>query len=175
MGQQQLLLLVLGIVIVGIAIVVGIATYSENSIKSNYDALLQESLKIANDIQAWQQKPEMFNGSPDLDKQTPATFFQNADFVVLGYDVNAMANDDCYTSLNGTYSMDATAGNQVTIVAGSVNHQNQVTTVVAGSTQQDVFTCRANASASIGTGLCIRGGVDLGDSSPNNNVAVPCP
>ena len=39
MGQQQLLLLVLGIVIVGLAVVVGIQAFSENQRKANADAM----------------------------------------------------------------------------------------------------------------------------------------
>ena len=84
MGQQQLLLLVLGIVIVGIAIVVGINAYSENSVKSNFDALLQDGLRIASDAQSWKSKPELFGGSDDATK-TDADDFIGSDFVQLGY------------------------------------------------------------------------------------------
>ena len=47
MGQQQLLLLVLGIVIVGLAVVVGIQAFSENQKKSNADALVNDAIRIA--------------------------------------------------------------------------------------------------------------------------------
>jgi len=40
MGQQQLLLILLGIVIVGAAIAVGILIYSSQSVESNRDALV---------------------------------------------------------------------------------------------------------------------------------------
>ena len=49
MGQQQLLLLVLGIVIVGLAVVVGIQAFSENQKKSNADALVNDAIRIASD------------------------------------------------------------------------------------------------------------------------------
>ena len=39
MGQQQLLLLVLGIVIVGLSVVLGINAFSENRIKASADAV----------------------------------------------------------------------------------------------------------------------------------------
>src|SRR5690606_27695794 len=62
MGQQQLLLLVLGIVIVGLAVVVGINAFSENRIKSNADAMVTDGLRIASDVQAWALKPMQFGG-----------------------------------------------------------------------------------------------------------------
>ena len=57
MGQQQLILLVLATVIVGIAIVVGIRAFTENSAKSNADAMTQDAVRMANDVQAWSRSP----------------------------------------------------------------------------------------------------------------------
>ncbi len=62
MGQQQLLLLVLGIVIVGLAVVVGINAFSENRIKASADALVTDGLRIASDVQAWALKPDQLGG-----------------------------------------------------------------------------------------------------------------
>ncbi len=62
MGQQQLLLLVLGIVIVGLAVVAGINAFQENQLKSNKDALVTEAVRVATDIQAWKLKPSAFGG-----------------------------------------------------------------------------------------------------------------
>ena len=70
MGQQQLLLLVLGIVIVGLAVVVGINAFSENRIKSNADALVTDGLRIASDMQAWALKPTQLGGGNDGDAGT---------------------------------------------------------------------------------------------------------
>ena len=42
MGQQQLILLVLATVIVGLAIVIGIRAFTENSIRANSDAMVQD-------------------------------------------------------------------------------------------------------------------------------------
>ncbi len=62
MGQQQLLLLVLGIVIVGLAVVVGIQAFGENQKKSNQDAMVNDGIRIASDAQAWALKPAAFGG-----------------------------------------------------------------------------------------------------------------
>lgn len=62
MGQQQLLLLVLGIVIVGLAVVAGINAFDENQQKSSEDALTNEGFRLASDAKAWYNKPEQYDG-----------------------------------------------------------------------------------------------------------------
>ncbi|HEX9952181.1 MAG TPA: hypothetical protein VGB53_10460, partial [Rubricoccaceae bacterium] len=62
MGQQQLLLLVLGIVVVGLAVVVGIQAFGENQKKANADAITNDVIRIASDAQAWSLKPTAFGG-----------------------------------------------------------------------------------------------------------------
>jgi hypothetical protein len=42
MGQQQLLLIILGVIIVGIAIAVGLSLFSAQSIESNRDAIIND-------------------------------------------------------------------------------------------------------------------------------------
>ena len=62
MGQQQLLLLVLGIVIVGIAVIAGIQAFGDGSRKADGDALASEALNVVGDVQAWKAKPDAFGG-----------------------------------------------------------------------------------------------------------------
>ena len=66
MGQQQLLLLVLGVVIVGLAVVVGIQAFGENQTKANADAMVNDGVRIASDAQAWKLKPQAFGGGGAL-------------------------------------------------------------------------------------------------------------
>ena len=109
MGQQQLLLLVLGIVIVGLAVVVGINAFSENRIKSNADAMVTDGLRIASDVQAYVLKPTQFGGGNDGDSTTDdlATFVALADpLAEIGYNTNASAE---YTNVNGTFAIAAAA------------------------------------------------------------------
>ncbi len=73
MGQQQLLLLVLGIVIVGLAVVVGIQAFGENQKKANSDALVNDAVRIASDAQAWKLKPAAFGGGADATGMTGFT------------------------------------------------------------------------------------------------------
>ena len=47
MGQQQLLLIILGVIIVGIAIAVGLSLFSANSVQANKDAIINDLNNIA--------------------------------------------------------------------------------------------------------------------------------
>jgi hypothetical protein len=62
MGQQQLLLLVLSTVIVGLATVAGIQAFSENQEQATRDALSQRALTIASDVNALAGKPTQIGG-----------------------------------------------------------------------------------------------------------------
>ena len=53
MGQQQLVLLVLGLVIVGLAIVTGIQSFEENDRKSRYDRFTEHAVAVAGDVITW--------------------------------------------------------------------------------------------------------------------------
>jgi hypothetical protein len=66
MGQQQLLLLVLGIVIVGIAVVAGIQAFSEGKDKADRDAMVTDAMRVISDIQAWKLKPAAFGGGAEV-------------------------------------------------------------------------------------------------------------
>ena len=62
MGQQQLLLLVLATVIVGLATVAGIQAFDQGQQQAATDALTQRAVEIATDIQAQDQKPQQLGG-----------------------------------------------------------------------------------------------------------------
>jgi len=62
MGQQQLLLLVLSTVIVGLATVAGIQAFDEGQTQANQDAISQRALTIGSDIYAASQKPSQLGG-----------------------------------------------------------------------------------------------------------------
>lgn len=66
MGQQQLLLLVLGIVIVGLAVVTGIASFEENGAKAERDRQLAAMVEIAANIDVWRSKPVALGGGDGL-------------------------------------------------------------------------------------------------------------
>ena len=62
MGQQQLLLLVLSAIIVGVSIVIGINMFASSATQANQDAVLQDCLNIAARAQEWYRKPISIGG-----------------------------------------------------------------------------------------------------------------
>ncbi|MBC6951319.1 hypothetical protein DWB58_25610 [candidate division KSB1 bacterium] len=62
MGQQQLLLLILAAVIVGVAITLGINMFAQNSAQANQEAVMQDVLTIASRAQAWYRRPVAMGG-----------------------------------------------------------------------------------------------------------------
>lgn len=104
MGQQQLLLLVLGIVIVGIAVVAGIQAFSEGKAKAEQDAAVSDAMRIITDIQAWKLKPAAFGGGE-------SKTFDEVTFNALGVSTTgdgADSDNAKYETLNGCYDLAGT-------------------------------------------------------------------
>ncbi len=62
MGQQQILLIVLGAIIVGIATVVGINMFNESAANANLDAVSNDLLNLASRAQQYYRKPTSMGG-----------------------------------------------------------------------------------------------------------------
>ena len=65
MGQQQLLLLILGIIAVSAALVIGIRAFDENRQKSHEDNEMVKIMDFATQAQAWKAKPGLIGGGRD--------------------------------------------------------------------------------------------------------------
>lgn len=140
MGQQQLLLLVLGIVIVGLAVVVGIQAFGENQKKANSDALVNDAVRIASDAQAWNLKPGAFGGG--------AGAFTGLSFDQLGYEASAGGT---YTNLNGIFQLSGIAASAVTISgcsSAASGLDNTVTAAVTGTQPGDIATTVSTTTCS---------------------------
>ena len=74
MGQQQLLLLVLGILIVSAAVIYGIQAFDENQEKSREDSKLHKMMDFASRAQAWKSKPVLMGGGQDADPSNYSSF-----------------------------------------------------------------------------------------------------
>lgn len=135
MGQQQLLLLVLGIVIVGLAVVVGIQAFGENQKKANSDALVNDGVRIASDAQAWVLKPTAFGGGNGS--------FEDVTFQQLGYNASDNTAAAVYSNLNGEFQLSGISANGVTITGCSTaasELQNVVVVEVTGTTPEAIGT-----------------------------------
>ena len=124
MGQQQLILLVLATVIVGLAIIVGIRAFNENSIKSNSDALIQDMVRIASDAQAWKQKPAPFGGQAEGAAKQDVANYTGATLTGLGYQENG---SNIYTNLNGQFKI---TGAATALTIRSYNDQKNNSAIV---------------------------------------------
>jgi len=62
MGQQQLLLVLLGVILVGIAVVVGINLFTANSIEQKRTEITSEGGLLASDAQLFYRKTVSFGG-----------------------------------------------------------------------------------------------------------------
>ena len=145
MGQQQLLLLVLGIVIVGLAVVVGIQAFGENQKKANADAITNDVIRIASDAQAWSLKPTAFGGGNGL--------FTGVTFERLGYAMTGAGLAGVYSNLNASaatggansgYKLSAVSGTGVTITGCNGTQKNNVVAVVSGTGPENIQTTVTN-------------------------------
>ncbi len=144
MGQQQLLLLVLGIVIVGLAVVVGIQAFSENQRKANADAMVTDGLRIASDCQAWDLKPGQFGGSLVSEDLSDCTFDEIGFTNASGTYTNVNADYTLPTSLPSGCTVAPTipSGGTPLVYVHGVNTQtgNNVCVGIAGTQADDVGT-----------------------------------
>ena len=145
MGQQQLLLLVLGIVIVGLAVVVGIQAFGENQKKANSDAITNDVIRIASDAQAWNLKPTAFGGGNGT--------FTSVTLEKLGYELTA-APVSHYRNLNGGYVISGVSAAGLTITGCNGSRGNNVSAAVTGTGPSAISTTVTNlASASACTAM----------------------
>lgn len=107
MGQQQLLLIILGTIIVGIAISVGVTMFVDNAVSSNRDAVTMDLMNLASRAQVYYRKPAMMGGGGNS-------------FVGLTADAAGLAKlTSKATNSNGSYSV-MTAGTSTSVVLKGV-------------------------------------------------------
>lgn len=107
MGQQQLLLIVLSVIIVGIAVVVGINMFNDQAASSNLDAVTADLVNLASRAQQHYRRPTAMGGGGG----SFALLTNNA--AGLAYLTTQPTND------NGTYSI-STAGNATSVTLQGV-------------------------------------------------------
>ena len=109
MGQQQLLLVILVTIIVGIATVVAINTFSSAADSANLDAVRQDLAQIASSAQAYYIKPTMLGGGGNT--------FTSMTFNQITFPSDSVFNSGLSAAnANGTYVM-SVAAQTVTVTA----------------------------------------------------------
>jgi len=105
MGQQQLLLIILGVIVVGIAVVVGITMFQDNAVSANRDAVTNDLVNLGARAQQFYRRPISLGGG------------QNS-FDLLGTDMSKLVNGatgSTWTNPNGTYTLVSGSGNTAVI------------------------------------------------------------
>ena len=123
MGQQQLLLIILGVIIVGIAIAVGITMFASSSIQSNKDALINDLNNLAANAYQFRIRPTTMGGGG-------GSYTGGNGYVVP----TKLASDD-----NGTFTR-TNAAQAVTFIATSSQGYGTVTAVCDSTGRLGSFT-----------------------------------
>ena len=109
MGQQQLLLIILGVIIVGIAVAVGITMFQDNAVDQNRSAVIADLTTLAAKGQQYYAKPTTLGGGGNS-------------FVGLTADapgLGLLASTAFTNNANGAYSI-KTAGTAAALVLEGV-------------------------------------------------------
>jgi Tfp pilus assembly protein PilE len=112
MGQQQLLLIVLGVIIVGIAVVVGINVFTASSSQANRDGVIADLTNLASLAQQYYRKPTALAGGGN-------TF--------TGWTIPAQLD----TTGNGTYTLTVAAQSVTLVGTGNEKGNNGTSNVRA--------------------------------------------
>ena len=128
MGQQQLLLIILGVIIVGIAVAVGITMFQDNAVDQNRSAVIADLTTLAAKAQQYYAKPTTLGGGGNS-------------FVGLTADATGLAllaSTSFTTNSNGTYSI-STLGSATNVTLKGVG-----AVVLSDGTSYPTYTMLVN-------------------------------
>jgi hypothetical protein len=121
MGQQQLLLIILGVIIVGIAIAVGIAQFGAHSTQSNKDGVTASLVNVSANAYQFKIRPTTMGGGGGA---------------YTNYAIpSKMAKDD-----NGSYALGTVATNSIQIKGTSTVNTAWVATCTSDDTGRTSIT-----------------------------------
>lgn len=97
MGTQQILLIVLSVIIVGIAVAVGIAMFNQQAVNSARNSIIADMNNFASQVAAYYRTPQSMGGASNTAANVVVTDLQE----YLGWGGATMTNE------NGTYTLNA--------------------------------------------------------------------
>jgi Tfp pilus assembly protein PilE len=113
MGQQQLLLIILGVIVVGIAVAVGITMFQDNAVSANRDAVTNDLVNLAARAQQYYRRPTALGGGQgDFSACTLAQLTSKP------------------SNANGTYVLSSPGATSVTLTGTGVEIGNDGSTAV---------------------------------------------
>jgi len=124
MGQQQLLLIILGVIIVGIAIAVGLQLFQAGAVDSNQDAMITDIMNISANADQWRIRPvSMGGGSGEFTAEIVAKLNENQRLT---------------ETANATYAVEFTDNNNITITGTNSEYGTVVLDYDISATTDDL-------------------------------------
>jgi len=136
MGQQQLLLIILGVIVVGIAVAVGITMFTDNAVSSNRDAVTNDLVNLASRAQQHYRRPASMGGGEGA--------FDNSRGGTALAAITQLTSKP--TNSNGRYAISGTVG------ASSLTLRGVGREVVSGTDSVEV-TMRVTPDSAVATVL----------------------
>lgn len=137
MGQQQLLLLVLTTVVVGLATVAGIQAFEQSQQKSAINHITQKSIEIASDVQEYAARPDFLrfkNNTGDNDLVIDFGELRN-------YETNTASGDGDHVDPYATYSLNGHSTLPEGYDEDACPDNSPINTVEAYSSEHAVSVC----------------------------------
>ena len=140
MGQQQLLLVILVTIIVGIATVVAINTFSASAESANLDAVRQDMASIASSAQSYFLKPTLLGGGGQN--------FTNITFRDITFAADSISADGLVAlNANGVYAIIGTDPADIALrahpasrITGTITLSSTATNFLAALITADTMT-----------------------------------
>ena len=122
MGQQQLLLIVLGVIVVGIAVVVGINLFNASAEEANKDGIVSDCTNLGAMAQQYYKKPNSMGGGANS---------------FVGWSIPSGLD----STANGTYAASGLSATNCTLTGTPLetSYTWDVTTTVSSSTISTVI------------------------------------
>jgi hypothetical protein len=123
MGSQQMLLIIVGVLMVGLSIAIGITLFSDSASASNRDAIASDLQRQASRAQIYQRRPKTLGGG-------------GGSFVGFQISNGSMTND------NGTYSVSSTTTSSCVIqgIGHEIGYDRTTPVKVAMTVMADTMT-----------------------------------
>ena len=139
MGTQQILLIVLSVIIVGIAVAVGITMFNTQAQNANRQALVADANNFASQMIAYYKTPTSHGGGGRAFEASMDTLE-----VWLGFTSGGVYSND-----NGTYTLTRTSASTIQIVGtgtekGNDGTNNTKITATLDATSSDPITMAIN-------------------------------
>ena len=113
MGQQQLLLIILGVIVVGIAVAVGITMFQDNAVSANRDAVVNDLVNLAARAQQYFRRPTSLGGGQNS--------FTGLEASATGLKKLVNTNASPWVNANGSYAIITAGTDSMVVLEGTGN------------------------------------------------------